>query len=68
MAIRIPNTTLLDVSGRPVAIHHQDFHHTSFLSQHEQNGSANHLETTSKCSNATNSAVKENTHRLAVIG
>lgn len=69
MAIRIPNTTLLDVSGRPVAINHQDFHHTSFLSHHDQNGSTNQLETTSKSSNATNFALKqENAHRLAVIG
>lgn len=68
-AIRIPNTTLLDVSGRPIALNHQELHHASFIEKHEHHGPNYASDTTSKGSNGTNATNKpDNARRLAVIG
>jgi hypothetical protein len=68
-AIKIPNTTLLDVFGRPVATNSQDFHRLSRSDHLEKSLTNNHYEVNSKGSNATASGIKlENTPQLTVIG
>lgn len=65
-AIKIPNTSLLDVFGRPVATNTQDFRRFSVVERSFQN---NHYEPNNKYSNGTNQAIKlDNSHRLTVIG
>ncbi len=68
-AIKIPNTALLDVFGRPVATNSQDFHRLSYAHHLEKNSGNNHYEPHSKSSNATASGIKlDNAHLLTVIG
>jgi hypothetical protein len=68
-AIKIPNTALLDVFGRSVAINSHDLHRLSHAENYDRNLANNHHESNSKHSSATNSTPKpDNTHRLAVIG
>jgi len=65
-AIKIPNTSLLDVFGRPVATNTYDFHRLSYADKNVEN---NHYEQNSKSSNATNSGIKsDNAERLTIIG
>jgi len=65
-AIKIPNTALLDVFGRPVATNSHDFHRLSYTDKHFEN---NHYEPNSKNSNATGSGIKlDNSRQLTVIG
>jgi hypothetical protein len=65
-AIKIPNTSLLDVFGRPVTINSQDFHRASFADRFSRDSSNNHQETNSKNSNP---GIKpDNTQRLTIIG
>lgn len=65
-AIKIPNASLLDVFGRPVATNSQDFHRLSFIEKNHQN---NHYEPNSKSSNGTNPGIKLDTsHQLTMIG
>ena len=68
-AIRLPNSALLDVFGRPVAINSHDFHRPSYFEQFDKPAANNHYDAGSKTSNGTNPALKpDSNHRLAVIG
>lgn len=74
-AIKIPNTALLDVFGRPVAINSHDLHrpsiipNASYTGQNDKNLTNNHYEVHAKNSTATNSIPKpEHTEKLTVIG
>ncbi len=68
-AIKIPNTALLDVFGRPVATNSQDFHRLSHVDNLYKNLTNNHYEVNSKGSNATASGITlDNTNQLTVIG
>jgi hypothetical protein len=65
-AIKIPNTALLDVFGRPVAINSEDFHRASFADHFSKNLANDHYEANSKTS--TPGIKPDNTHLLTVIG
>lgn len=74
-AIKIPNTALLDVFGRPVAINSHDLRRPSgipnpaFTGQVDKNSSNNHYEVHPKHSTATNSILKiDHSEQLTVIG
>jgi len=74
-AIKIPNTALLDVFGRPVAINHHDLRRQSIISYPtytthvDKNASNNHNEVQNNNSTATALLPKlENPERLTVIG
>jgi len=65
-AIKIPNTALLDVFGRPVATNSHDFHRLSQTDYHLTN---NHYEPNNKGSNATGPGLKiDQSRQLTVIG
>jgi len=65
-AIKIPNTSLLDVFGRPVATNTYDFHRLSYADRNFEN---NHCELNSKSSNATSSGIKlDHAQQLTIIG
>lgn len=74
-AIKIPNTALLDVYGRPVAVNSHDLHRPSVISNHsyrdhpEKNPANNHLDIREKNSTVTASLSKsDHTEQLTVIG
>jgi hypothetical protein len=74
-AIKIPNTALLDVFGRPVAVNSHDLHrpslipNPSYTGQVDKNSPNNHYEAHTKLSTATSSTPKpDNPERLTVIG
>ena len=74
-AIKIPNTALLDVFGRPVAIDSHDLHRPSVIPNPSYTGTVdkptgnNHYEAHNKLSTATSSIPNpENPERLTVIG
>ncbi|CAF2390017.1 unnamed protein product [Rotaria sp. Silwood2] len=68
-AIKIPNTALLDVFGRPISINNKDFHRLSHSGHLDKNLINNHNESNSKGLNLTGPNVKpSNAHRLTVIG
>jgi hypothetical protein len=74
-AIKIPNTALLDVFGRPVAINSHDLQrpsiirHPSYTGPLDKNLANNHYEAHKKNSTATNSIPKlDHAEQLTVIG
>ncbi|CAF1007928.1 unnamed protein product [Adineta ricciae] len=69
-AIKIPNTALLDVFGRPVSINSQDFHRLSRADYYEKISMSNHNDTKTKDSNVNgvNPLPNPTTNRLTVIG
>ncbi|CAF3351949.1 unnamed protein product [Rotaria sp. Silwood1] len=68
-AIKIPNTALLDVFGRPISINSKDFHRLSHSGHFDKNSISNHNEPNSKGLNPTGPNIKPNdAHRLTVIG
>ncbi|UJR10551.1 hypothetical protein I4U23_014751 [Adineta vaga] len=69
-AIKIPNTALLDVFGRPVTINSQDFHRLSRAEHYEKLSMTNHNDTKNKdiTTNGVNPIPNINTTQLTVIG
>ncbi len=68
-AIKIPNTALLDVFGRPVSINSQDFHRLSRTDYLEKNIANNHSELNGQIPNGTvTNITPDNAQQLTVIG
>lgn len=69
-AIKIPNTALLDVYGRPVAVNSHDLHRPSIMSyQSDKNALNNQSDPRNKNITASASLTKsEQSERLTVIG
>ena len=67
-AIKIPNSALLDVFGRPVALNNHDLRRPSGLPT-DKNSVNNHSDVHKKSSTATTSASKsDHSEQLTVIG